>query len=118
MIELKHLIKEQTDIRLGYHVTFKHLLPKIKKEGLIPKIPKDMDDVKAVYLFKSIDDAENALYNWLGELIEMEEELGRTLEEITLEVNITGLNCIDSVEYEWICVDHINPNRIIRVIDL
>ncbi len=103
---------------IGYHVTFKHLLNSIQKNGLIPSIPKDVvfDEHKAVFLFKTIDDAQNAIYNWLGERIEeLEEELGRELSERLLTVDLTGLTLINTVEYEWACLDVIQPSRILKV---
>lgn len=58
---------------IGYHVTNQSNLKKIMKNGLEPRVPEDFGesgDVKGVYLFKSIDDCENALMNWFGERIE------------------------------------------------
>jgi hypothetical protein len=34
---------------------------------------------------------------------------------VLLTVDITGLNCKDTVEYEWACTDLISPDRIIKV---
>lgn len=118
---MKHLKTfESHNSIIGYHITFKHLLPIIKQEGLKPQVPTDMEeDYEAVYLFKSIDDAKNALMNWLGERIEeMEEELDMPLEEVCLEVDLTGLEIVDSVEYEWACLELITPDRIISTFEI
>lgn len=61
----------------------------------------------AIYLFPSIEDMENALSNWLGELFEDEEVL------VVLEIDTTGLNIIQSeAEYEILCFETIVPSRI------
>lgn len=89
------------------------------KRGLETRIPEDYGeygDVKAVYLFKTLDDTRNALFNWLGERIEeIEEETGKDYNEVVLKINISGLEeyLIDSVEYEWICMVNIEPSRIV-----
>ena len=99
-------------------------LDSIKKIGIEPRIPEDYGisgDIKGVYLFKTIEDVENALYNWLGERIdEWEEENNEDYDEIVLKINITNLEeyLIDSVEYEWICVETIEPSRIVKIIEM
>jgi hypothetical protein len=106
--------------KFAYHVTRLKNLNSIKKKGLEPRIPKDYGingDVEAVYLFKTIEDTQNALYNWLGERIEeLEEELEEDYDEVILKINIDGLEeyLIDTVGYEWTCLTSINPLRIIR----
>jgi hypothetical protein len=106
-----------TDI-YAYHVTSSKNLPSIMENGLIPNIPEDYGDkgdIKGIYLFKTLDDLDNALYNWLGERIDdIEEESGVDYDEVTLKVNITGLekDLIDTVEYEWVCLVKIDPSRI------
>jgi len=121
-ISLTQFIKEQSEDKiLGYHVTSKRNLKSIYKQGLLPHVPEDYGtsgDVEGVYLFKSLDDTRNALYNWFGERIEeIEEETGRPYNEVCLEVDLTGLDLYDSVEYEWTCLEVIPPDRILRVID-
>ncbi len=107
-----------------YHVTRRKNLNSIKKKGLEPRIPKDYGtdgDVKGVYLFKTIEDTQNALYNWLGERIEeWEEENDKEYDEVVLKINISGLeeHLIDSVEYEWTCLVNIEPSRIVDVIEM
>lgn len=120
-ISLTTFINEHQGMLLGYHVTSKRNLRSIMKKGLLPHVPEDYGergDVEGVYLFKSLDDTRNALYNWFGERIEeIEEETGRPYNEVCLEVDITGLDLYDSVEYEWTCLEVIPPERILRVID-
>lgn len=94
------------------------------KKGLEPRVPEDYGengDIKGVYLFKTIEDTENALFNWLGERIEeIEEETGKEYDEIVLKVDISGLQeqLLDTVEYEWVCLVNIEPYRIIEVIEM
>lgn len=110
--------------KFAYHVTRRKNLTSIKKKGLESRIPKDYGtdgDVKGVYLFKTIEDTQNALYNWLGERIEeWEEENDKEYDEVVLKINISGLeeHLIDSVEYEWTCLVNIEPSRIVDVIEM
>lgn len=102
----------------AYHVTSKKNLPSILENGLETRIPEDYGDsgdIEGVYLFKKLDDVENALYNWLGERIDdVEEETGVDYDEVVLKIDISGLKnyLIDSVEYEWVCTKNIEPYRI------
>ena len=58
-----------------YHVARSEEVPSIKKGGLKTSIPTDMEDIKGVYLFKSVEDAEDAVMNWLGDRFDEEEKL-------------------------------------------
>jgi len=119
------LLKENNNNKIfGYHVTRRENLKSIKKIGLEPRVPQDYGengDTKGVYLFKTIDDTKNALYNWLGERIdEWEEDNNEEYDEIVLKVDLTGLeeNLIDSVEFEWTCLINIKPSRIVSVFEM
>jgi len=121
----KQSVNEQVnEPKFAYHVTRRKNLPSIKKKGLEPRVPKDYGtdgDIKGVYLFKTIEDTQNALYNWLGERIEeWEEENDKEYDEVVLKINIDGLeqDLIDSVEYEWTCLVNIEPLRIVDVIEM
>lgn len=106
---------------IAYHVTNKKNLSSILKNGLEPRIPTDYGidgDTKGIYFFKTREDMNTAVSSWFGERIEdLEEETGEEYEEIEIVVDITGLDMIDSVEFEWIVTEHISPDRIIEVID-
>ena len=121
---IKQVLKEQVETLYGYHVTSKRNLKSIKKNGLEPRVPEDYGtsgDIAGVYIFKTYEDMENALYNWLGERIEeIEEESGEEYKEVALKINLTGMEqyLIDSVDYEWTCVEKIEPDRIIEIIKL
>lgn len=112
------------NVTYAYHVTSRKNLESIMKIGLEPRIPEDYGengDIKGVYLFKTLDDTKNALYNWLGQRIEdIEEETGEEYDEVVLKVDISDLgeHLIDSVEYEWTCLVTIEPSRIIDVIKM
>ena len=131
IIQIINLNKLKTDInentieeKFAYHVTNRKNLKSIMKRGLEPRVPHDYGnngDTKGVYLFKTIDDTKNALYNWLGERIEeWEEETGKVYDEVVLKINIDGLeeHLIDSVEYEWTCLVVIEPSRIVEVLEM
>lgn len=55
-----------------YHVTLLSNLESILKDGLLPKVGERSMQAReskpAVYLFPSIEDMEDALMNWLGDL--------------------------------------------------
>ncbi len=116
--------KNSSKLNVAYHVTRKENLPSIFEKGLEPRIPTDYGldgDIKGVYLFKTLDDTKNALYNWLGERIEeWEEENDQDYNEVVLVINIDGLenHLIDTVEYEWTCMVTIEPERILNTIEV
>ncbi len=61
-----------------YHVTPTHNLANIQKNGLQPNIGDrsvKLEDKAGIYLFNSLDDAENALSNWLGDEFDEDEQL-------------------------------------------
>ena len=68
------------------------------------------EEEPAVYLFSSIDDAETAILNWLGELFEEEEEL------LILSVRLTDAETEQLKHpcgYEWLCKETIPPKRVL-----
>jgi len=121
MLKYKEFIKESRNRIIGYHITNKEKLTSILKNGLEPRVPIDYGtegDIKGVYLFKNREDMNTAMSSWLGNRIdEWEEETGEQYEEVELIVDITGLDMIDIVEYEWTVTEHISPDRIIDIRD-
>ena len=115
----KNTRMNESAMLMAYHVTSKHNLDSIMKNGLEARVPEDFGehgDTKGVYLFKTIDDAKTALTQWLGERIDdWEEETGEEYDEVLLHVNITGLECLDTVEFEWTCLEDITADRIMSV---
>lgn len=117
-------ILENMDRRIVYHVTTKRYITSIKQNGLIPKIPEDYGDngdELGIYCFPTIDDAEQAMYNWLGERIEeWEDENQQEYLECLLEVDITGLKYIEDpdVGYEVIVKETITPDRILKILEI
>jgi superfamily I DNA and RNA helicase len=108
-------------MRFAYHVTPRRFLKTILRDGLLPKAPEDYGtsgDTKAVYLFKNLDDVENALMNWLGERInEIEDETGVEEDVIVLKIDIAGLKgFLASVEYELVYPDVIGPERVLEIL--
>ena len=45
----------------------------------------------------------------------MEEESGEEYKESLLVIDISGLDLYSSVEFEWTCLEHISPDRILEV---
>lgn len=62
-----------------YHVTPPANIASILQNGLLPQIGERSaiagETVPAVFCFSSLDDVENALTNWLGDLFDEEEPL-------------------------------------------
>ena len=59
-----------------YHVAKRRNLRSIERNGLRVMVPRDMEGEEAgVYLFRSREDAEEALMNWLGDRFDEDEEL-------------------------------------------
>ena len=118
---MKYLKTFEKNIKkiVGYHITRQANLKKIIKNGLEPRVHEDFGesgDIKGIYLFKTIDDCENALSNWFGERIEeWEEDNDKEFKESLIVVDLTGLDLFDSVEYEWVCLEHISPDRFLEV---
>lgn len=92
-----------------YHVTYKKKLPSIMSRGLIPSEPTENTDVRGVYLFKSQEDAKEALVNWLGERYRENEDL------VLLEIracDVTAISIKDAADYEIIATNVISPDYI------
>ena len=106
---------------IAYHVTDKKNIPSILKNGIEPRVPTDYGtdgDTKGIYLFKTREDMTTAVSSWFGDRIEeWEEETGNTYEEVEMIVDITGLDMIDSVEFEWTVLETITPDRILDIKD-
>lgn len=96
---------------VAYHVTPRANLDSICEKGLEPRTGARslmLGELKdAIYLFPIIEDMENALSNWLGEIFEDEEAL------VVLEVNISELDIVQSeAGYEILCFETIAVPRI------
>lgn len=104
-----------------YHVTHRSHLPSIQKYGLVPKVPEDMEDTKAVYVFPSEYDMQTALAQWFGERLEdLIEEGIYTDDWVCLGILLEGVdwdNCISDVGYEIAILHTVEP-QYIRVLDI
>ena len=99
----------------AYHVTRESDLPSIMRDGLVPNIGPRSAEIgerrQAVFLFRSLEDMDNALYNWLGERFEGEERNeGQPVKHVALEVEIED-SC-DTGFYEIEYPDTIPPANI------
>lgn len=91
-----------------YHSTPKENMESILKNGLIPQVgPRSelLDEEAVIFFFRTIDDLDNGLLNWFGELFE-DEDL------VTFEVNLDKPYFEDCAEYEVKSLTHIQPERI------
>jgi len=98
-----------------YHVTATKNLPNIQRSGLKPKIGQRSillgESENLIYLFKSREDAEDAVMNWLGDEFEEDERLA------LLEVNVPDnkVAVTRGAEYEYTAKSAI-PANLIKVI--
>jgi hypothetical protein len=94
-----------------YHVTPKENLSSVMKYGLIPQVgewSKELNEGKAVFLFPTEADMEDALQNWLGDCFNEDDELVSL--EITLPDNFPIQN--STVDWEKISKSVIPPQYI------
>jgi hypothetical protein len=100
---------------LLYHITLTQNVPTILERGLTPSIGPRAESLgesdEGIYLFKTMDDVEAALGNWLGEEFEYEELtlLGVTLPPETKLIPTTA-------DYEVVVRETILP-QYIEVLD-
>lgn len=124
MYKFKKFVEQLDNGIYAYHVTRRVNLESIKENGLKMSIPEDYGtdgDIEGVYLFKTLDDAKDALFQWMGIRIEeWEEENDEEYDEICLKVDIDGIEqyLIDSVDYEYISTIDIEPSRIVEILEI
>jgi hypothetical protein len=103
---------EAKNAKFLYHVTPTRNLKSIMKTGLVPNIGDRSNKITGertgIYLFPTVEAAEDAVMNWLGDEFDEDESL------TMLKVNVTGLeNSISKgADYELIANTTIEPNRI------
>ena len=97
-----------------YHVTPERNLPSILEQGLVPAIgPRSTafgENEPVVYFFKSMDDVEDALTNWLGE------ELGKDERIAVIEARLPGDTLIEEEAFETRMKSVVSP-CFLRVMD-
>jgi len=99
---------EEADIL--YHVTTKKHWNSIKRNGLKMAVPQDMEGEEiGVYLFRNMNDVEDALMNWLGDRFDEDEEL------IVIKVNGIYVDTVssDAADYEVIAKNDIPKQAIL-----
>lgn len=96
-----------------YHITSKKNADKIAIEGFKPLIGKNSmalgEPQPAIYFFPSIEEAEEGLSNWLGELFEEDEEIQ------LITVNGSGLTLHSVISFEVFCLEPVSKDRIISI---
>lgn len=104
----QYAIQEDTGSEVYFHVTPTKNVESIMVKGLIPQSGDrsvQMGD-HGIYLFPSMDEAEHAVMNWLGDEFEEDEPL--TMLRVTLP---SGAN-VTREAFEVVCHDPIPPNHI------
>ena len=94
-----------------YHITPTVNVPTIMQQGLVPQTGERsavMEQEDGVYLFKTRDDAGDALTNWLGDEFGEDEEL--SMLEVSLPPNIKTLPT--TADYEVVVAETIPPKYI------
>lgn len=96
-----------------FHVTAASNLPSIQRDGLIPSIgprSKECGETQpAIYLFGRLEDVENALMNWMGEIFPDTDRVA------VLAVPSDQISPTPSASYE-VVVPHAIPASMIRVL--
>ena len=72
---MRHLINivegVEASVSTAYHITLTRNVGRVLQDGLVPRIGPRSRRLKesrpAIYLFPTIEDAENAFSNWLGD---------------------------------------------------
>lgn len=98
-----------------FHVTFEDNISSILKYGLLPLIGNRSvavhETVPAIYLFKSLEDVENALSNWLGDMLANDPRRLAVL-KIALPFSLSEFLSHSKSSFEYICYETIQPEFI------
>jgi hypothetical protein len=93
---------------VAWHVTPTRNVARIRKKGLLVKVPLDMpEETPGVYLFPTMDAVKDAFGSWLDD--RFDDDVPLTI----LEVDITGLSTTDGAPYEIVVTENISPVRVI-----
>lgn len=98
----------------AYHVTRLASLASIRQRGLEPRIGEFSqrlgEQVPRIYFFSTVSEAENGLYNWLGEEYEeLEEACGHAIPLVILEVDLSGIADEHASDFFEITVEGVIP---------
>ena len=105
---------------MAYHVTLESNLKSILSLGLIPSIGERSENLgeteKAVYFFNSLQECDNALWNWLGEEFEdIEEDL--VIIEVNIDEKWIELDENGEVFYEMKVTENVKVDQIVRILN-
>jgi hypothetical protein len=105
----------QASPSVGYHVTPSYNLPRIMAEGLVPQIgdrSREIEEAEpGIYLFKSPQDVEDALANWLGEEFDGEEPIALLKVRIPADAVVVPT----PAKYEFV-ISSVIPSENIQVV--
>jgi hypothetical protein len=115
------IVKEMRDEQglTFFHVTPTDNVPNIKLHGLIPskgeRSEQAEEDREGIFLFANINDAIDAIYNWLGDEFDEEEQLSMLRITMTRSI-VKGLNIhhdgLSYVSYDIISPEYISIENI------
>jgi len=105
---------------MAYHVTLASNMKSILSQGFIPSIgerSKNLGETeKAVYFFHSLEECDNALWNWLGEELEdVDEDL--VIFEVNIDKKWTVFDDNGQLFYEIKVTEKVEPHRIVKVLN-
>ena len=104
---------------MAYHVTLESNLKSILSQGFIPSIGERSEKLgeneKAVYFFNSLQECDNALWNWLGEEFEdIEEDL--IIIEVDIDKKWIQFDENGELFYETKVTENVGADRIVRIL--
>lgn len=109
MLSFKKFIEEAEDDNTFYHVTPSENVKSILDQGLKPSVgsrSEKLNEKPSTFLFKSKNDVEDAMMNWLGDEFE---DTPVNLLKIKLPTHIKPHN---TAGFEHQVFDHIHPKHI------
>ncbi len=105
---------------MAYHVTPASNMKSILSQGFIPSIGERSENLgeteKAAYFFHSLEECDNALWNWLGEEFEdVDEDL--VIFEVNIDEKWTVFDDSGQLFYEIKVTEKVEPHRIVKVLN-
>lgn len=114
-VKYKNTKKER---KMAFHVTLKSNIESILKSGLVPQIGERSEILgelePAVYLFRTFEECDNALWNWLGEEFEdLDEDL--LILEVDVDKKHYQKDSNGDLFYEIEIKEVIKPEKILKI---
>lgn len=94
-----------------YHITKLENIDSILEKGLIPQVGErswlDYESEPRVYLFKTLEDSNEALNSWVNDFIPES--------KVRLHIDSSNLNCTERDSWEVLCTEVIPSHLILKV---